>query len=122
MIERAKQRVILIQKTVSLISTDGCFKRFALFGVQNVIVLVIQMQNESLALLLFAPYAKENVTFRLEGTHAGPAETVMASILWENLTFRGEAMLCMHRMTVVLAQEGDDWVISLLQVTPVIFM
>lgn len=77
---------------------------------------VIEKQFEA----IFAPYAKKNVTFLLEGVYAGAAGTVMASILWENLTFRGEAMRCMHRMTVVLAQEGDDWAISLLQVTPVI--
>src|SRR5580704_517136 len=39
---------------------------------------------------LFAPYAKKNVTFLLEGTHFGPAESVVASILWENVTFGGE--------------------------------
>src|SRR5262249_23109337 len=32
---------------------------------------------------LFAPYAKKNVTFILEGTSAGPGDCLFASILWE---------------------------------------
>jgi uncharacterized protein (TIGR02246 family) len=70
--------------------------------------------------MLFAPYAKKNVTFLLEGAYSGPAESVVASVLWENVAFRGETTSSMHRMTVILAQEGDDWAIFLLQVTPVI--
>jgi uncharacterized protein (TIGR02246 family) len=70
--------------------------------------------------MLFAPYAKKNVTFLLEGAYSGPAESVVASVLWENVAFRGETTRSMHRMTVILTQEGDDWAISLLQVTPVI--
>jgi hypothetical protein len=46
----------------------------------------IQTESET----LFAPYAKKNVIFLLEGTHFGPAESVVASILWENVTFGGE--------------------------------
>ena len=69
---------------------------------------------------LFAPYAKKNVTFVQEGTYPGPAESVMANILWENVTIGGEATRCLHRMTVVVAQEGEDSVIFLIQVTPVI--
>jgi len=68
---------------------------------------------------LFAPYAKKNVTLMQEGTYPGPAESAMANILWENVTFGGEATRCLHRMTVMVAQEGEDWVIVLLQVTPV---
>jgi Clp amino terminal domain, pathogenicity island component len=76
----------------------------------------IEKQFES----LFAPYAKKNVTFAQEGIYPGPAESVTANILWENVTFGGEATRCLHRMTVMVAQEGEDWVIFLLQVTPVI--
>ena len=67
----------------------------------------------------FAPYAKKNVTFVQEGSYRGPAESVVANILWENVTFGGEATRCSHRMTVMVAQEGEDWVIVLLQGTPV---
>ncbi len=69
---------------------------------------------------LFAPYAKKNVTFVQEGIYPGPAESVVANILWENVTFGGEATRCLHRMTVIVAQEGEDCVIFLIQVTPVI--
>ncbi len=69
--------------------------------------------------VLFAPYAKKNVTFVLEGAHPGPAGSVLADILWENVTCGGETTKCMHRMTVILAPEDEDWAIFLLQVTPV---
>lgn len=69
---------------------------------------------------LFAPYAKKNVTFVQEGSYRGPAESVVANILWENVTFGGQATRCLHRMTLMVAQEGEDWVIFLIQVTPVI--
>jgi Clp amino terminal domain, pathogenicity island component len=70
--------------------------------------------------MLFAPYVKKNVTCLLEGTYFGSAEFVVASILWENVTFRGETNRSMQRMSVILAQEGEDWVILLLQVTPIV--
>jgi len=69
---------------------------------------------------LFALYAKKNVTFVQEGSYRGPAESVVANILWENVTFGGQATRCLHRMTVMVAQEGEDWVLFLIQVTPVI--
>jgi Clp amino terminal domain, pathogenicity island component len=70
--------------------------------------------------VLFAPYVKTNVTCLLEDTYLGPSEFVMASILWENVTFRGETNRSMQRMSVILAQEGEDWVIFLLQVTRIV--
>ncbi|HYT19995.1 MAG TPA: Clp protease N-terminal domain-containing protein [Candidatus Polarisedimenticolia bacterium] len=70
--------------------------------------------------VLFAPYAKKNVTFMLEGTYLGPAESAVANVLWENVTLGDEATRSMHRMTVIVAQEREEWVILLLQVTPVI--
>jgi ketosteroid isomerase-like protein len=69
--------------------------------------------------VLFAPYAKKNVTFRVESTDIGPAESLLASILWENVTVGGQSPKATHRMTIVLAPEGEDWAISLLQVTPI---
>ncbi len=76
----------------------------------------IQKQFE----VLFAPYAKKNVSFHLEKTDLGPAACLIASILWENLTIGGQSIRSMHRMTVVLAREDENWVIFLLQITPVI--
>jgi uncharacterized protein (TIGR02246 family) len=66
---------------------------------------------------LFAPYAKKNVTFVLDGTYLGPAESLVASILFENIG--GATTKAMHRMTVILALEGEHWVIFFLQATPV---
>jgi ketosteroid isomerase-like protein len=70
--------------------------------------------------VLFAPYAKKNVTFVLEGAYPGPAESVMASILWENVTFGSQATKSKHRMTVILTRENEDWAIFLLQITPIV--
>ncbi|MFZ0520579.1 MAG: SgcJ/EcaC family oxidoreductase [Candidatus Acidiferrales bacterium] len=69
---------------------------------------------------LLAPYAKKNVACRVEGTHAGPSETVVANATWENVTVSGQSPRAMHRMTFVLASEGDEWAIYLLLVTPLI--
>lgn len=76
----------------------------------------IQKQFE----VLFAPYAKKNVSFNLEKTDLGPAGSLMSSILWENVTVGGQSTRSMHRMTVVLAREDEHWVIFLLQITQVI--
>jgi uncharacterized protein (TIGR02246 family) len=70
--------------------------------------------------VLFAPYAKKDVTFLLENSETEPAELMAASILWENVTAGGQSTRSMHRMTIVLAADGEDWAIFLLQVTPVL--
>jgi ketosteroid isomerase-like protein len=76
----------------------------------------IQKQFE----VLFAPYAKKNVSFHLEKTDLGPAGCLMASILWDNVAVGGISSRSVHRMTVVLAREDENWVIFLLQITPVV--
>jgi uncharacterized protein (TIGR02246 family) len=70
--------------------------------------------------VLLAPYAKKNVTFLLESSVTEPAEIMVASILWENVTAGGQSTKSMHRMTIVLAADEEDWAIVLLQVTPVL--
>ena len=70
--------------------------------------------------VLLAPYAKKNVTFLLESSVTAPAELMVASILWENMAAGGQSTRSMHRMTIVLATDEEDWVIFLLQVTPVL--
>jgi uncharacterized protein (TIGR02246 family) len=70
--------------------------------------------------VLFASYAKKNVTFLVENTDVGPAESLVASILWENVTIGTDSTRSMHRMTVILAPEGEDWAIFFVQITPVI--
>jgi uncharacterized protein (TIGR02246 family) len=70
---------------------------------------------------LFAPYAKKNVTFVLEDIDVcGIDSLVAASVLWENVTVGGESTRSLHRMTVILASQGEEWAISLVQVTPVV--
>jgi len=69
---------------------------------------------------LFAPYAKKNVSFNLDKTDLGPAGCLMANILWENVTVGGQSTRSIHRMTVVLASEDENWVIFLLQITPIV--
>ena len=70
--------------------------------------------------MLFAPYAKKSVTFLREDTDIGCAESLVASILWENVTVGSESTRSMHRMTFVLGPEDEDWAIFLIQVTPVV--
>jgi ketosteroid isomerase-like protein len=70
--------------------------------------------------LLFAPYAKKNVSFHMEKTDLGAAGCLMASIVWDNVTVGGQSNRSVHRMTVVLAREDENWLIFLLQITPVI--
>ncbi|MGA7855316.1 MAG: Clp protease N-terminal domain-containing protein [Candidatus Acidiferrales bacterium] len=70
--------------------------------------------------VLFAPYAKKNVGFHVEKTDVGPVGCLIASILWDNVTVGGQSKRCVHRMTVVLAREDENWVIFLLQITPVV--
>jgi Clp amino terminal domain, pathogenicity island component len=68
---------------------------------------------------LFAPYAKKNATFLIEGLSSGPSDSFVASVLWENVGQGSEPPKAIHRMTAVLGLEGNDWGIFLLQVTPV---
>jgi ketosteroid isomerase-like protein len=70
--------------------------------------------------VLFAPYAKKNVTFVIEATDPGPAEFLIASVLWENVSAAGESKRSIHRMTIVLAPEKEEWSIFLIQFTPVV--
>jgi uncharacterized protein (TIGR02246 family) len=76
----------------------------------------IQKQFEA----LFAPYSKRSVTSQLESAEIGPAETVVVSILWENVTIGSQSFRSLHRMTLVLARQDEEWAIYLLQVTPVV--
>jgi uncharacterized protein (TIGR02246 family) len=69
--------------------------------------------------ILFAPYAKKNAIYRVESCELGPGETVLGSILWENVTVEGQPLKSLHRMTVMLARQDEDWLVHLLQVTPV---
>jgi hypothetical protein len=69
---------------------------------------------------LFAPYSKRNVASQLESAEIGPAETIVVSILWENVTVGSQSSRLRHRMTLVLARQDEEWAIYLLQVTPIV--
>jgi uncharacterized protein (TIGR02246 family) len=69
---------------------------------------------------IFAPYAKKNVSFHLAKTQLRPGGWLLANILWQNVTVGGQPARSMHRMTAVLAREDENWVIFLLQISPVV--
>jgi hypothetical protein len=69
---------------------------------------------------LFAPYAKRNASYVVEGVLAETNELFVASVLWRNALLASEQRSWMHRMSVVLVPEGDQWKILLAQVTPVL--
>jgi hypothetical protein len=68
---------------------------------------------------LFAPYAKKNATYVVEGTIAETSDLLVATVLWKNAFLASEHRIWIHRMTAVLGVEGDDWLILSVQVTPV---
>jgi Clp amino terminal domain, pathogenicity island component/SnoaL-like domain len=68
---------------------------------------------------LLAPFAKRNASFHLEDTTAGPSHTFIASVLWEFAAASSEHSKSVLRMSIVLARADEEWVIVLLQVTPV---
>lgn len=68
---------------------------------------------------LFAPYAKKNATYVMEGTQAETSGLVVATILWKNAFLASEQRTWIHRMTAVLIVEGASWLILSMQVTPV---
>jgi hypothetical protein len=70
---------------------------------------------------LFVPYTKRDVTFLLESLVPGPPGSFVGSVLWKDVIVPGETTRSMHRMSVLVAQEGGDWAIFLLQVTRVVF-
>lgn len=68
---------------------------------------------------LFAPYAKKNATYVVEGTLAETREVFVAVVLWKNALLASEQRAWMHRMSVVLLIGADAWEILLVQVTPI---
>jgi hypothetical protein len=68
---------------------------------------------------LFIAYTKENITSLLETFDAGPGHTFVASVRWENVVVEGELTKSIQRMTVILGQESEAWVVFFLHVTPV---
>jgi hypothetical protein len=69
---------------------------------------------------LFARFAKRNASFRLEDTTNGPSMTVVASVLWEFASVSADRSKSLLRMNIVLASTGEEWVIVVAQVTPLL--
>jgi hypothetical protein len=68
---------------------------------------------------LLAPYAKKNASYVVETKLAETRELFVATVLWKNALLASEQRAWMHRMSVVLVAEEDDWAILLAQMTPV---
>src|SRR6266849_293001 len=68
---------------------------------------------------LFAPYAKKNASYVVEATLAETTELFIANVLWKNALLASEQRAWMHRMSVVLLPQTDEWQILFVQVTPV---
>ena len=68
---------------------------------------------------LFAPYAKKNAAYLIEETLADTGELLIVIVLWKNAILASLERVWIHRMSVVLVPQGDDWAIMLAHVTPV---
>ena len=68
---------------------------------------------------LFAPYAKKNAAPLVEETLADAGDLFVASILWKNAILASLQRIWIHRMSVVLVREDEEWHILLIHVTPV---
>jgi hypothetical protein len=68
---------------------------------------------------LFAPYGKKNASYVVEATLSETHDLFVAVIRWNNALLASEQRAWMHRMTLVLILEADNWAILLIQVTPV---
>lgn len=67
---------------------------------------------------LFAPYAKKNAGYTIEEILADTGDLLVVIVQWHAMLASLERVW-LHRMSVVLVPQGDDWAILLAQVTPV---
>jgi hypothetical protein len=68
---------------------------------------------------VFAPYAKKNAAYMIEETLADTSELLVVVVLWKNAILASLERVWMHRMSMVLVAQGNEWAIMLAQVTPV---
>jgi len=68
---------------------------------------------------VFAPYAKKNAAHTIEETLVETGDLLVVIVLWKNAILASMERVWMHRMSVVLIPQGDEWAILLAQVTPV---
>jgi hypothetical protein len=65
----------------------------------------------------FAPYAKKNATYIIEGILAETTELLLANVLWKNALLASEQRAWLHRMSFVLVPYAGNWQILLVQAT-----
>jgi len=68
---------------------------------------------------LFAPYAKKNAAPLVEEILIDGSGLFVASVLWQNAILASLQRVWIHRMSVVLTRENEDWCILLMHVTAV---
>ena len=68
---------------------------------------------------LFILYAKKNAAYLIEKMIQDTKDAVVAVVLWKNAILASMERVWMHRMSIILVPEGEEWAIALLQVTPV---
>ena len=68
---------------------------------------------------LFILYAKKNASYLIEKTIQDTKDAVVAVVLWKNAILASMERVWMHRMSIILVPEGEQWAIAWLQVTPV---
>lgn len=68
---------------------------------------------------LFAAYAKQNASALVEETLADEGDLFVASVVWKNAIPASQERIWIHRMSVVLIREDEDWRILLMHVTAV---
>jgi hypothetical protein len=68
---------------------------------------------------LFAPYGKKNASYAVETIVTDSDELFVATVRWNNALLASEQRAWMHRMSIALVREANDWEILLAQVTPV---
>jgi len=68
---------------------------------------------------LFILYARKNAEYIIEETIQETENVAAAIVLWKNAILASMERVWMHRMSVVLVPEEEEWAIALIQVTPV---
>jgi hypothetical protein len=67
---------------------------------------------------LFAQYAKKNSAAVIETPLIDADRFFVASVVWKNAMLASERRVWVHRMSVVMIRENEEWRILLMQVTP----
>jgi ketosteroid isomerase-like protein len=69
---------------------------------------------------LFAPYASRNAKFLFEDSFRSSEGVRIATLLWEDVPLPDKSLKHHVRMSIVMGKRGDELLIALIQVTPVI--